>query len=40
VRFLDEGDLLLFSLLGDFFTPFFNTAIAISNRVKSPIRWR
>ncbi|MGB0918817.1 MAG: glycosyltransferase [Flavobacteriales bacterium] len=39
-RVLGEGDLLLFSLLGDFFTPFFNTAIAISNRVKSPIRWR
>ena len=39
-RVLGEDDLLLFSLLGDFFTPFFNTAIAISNRVKSPIRWR
>ena len=39
-RVLGEGDLLLFSLLGDFFTPFFNAAIAISNRVKSPIRWR
>lgn len=39
-RVLGEDDLLLFSLLGDLFTPFFNTAIAISNRVKSPIRWR
>jgi cellulose synthase/poly-beta-1,6-N-acetylglucosamine synthase-like glycosyltransferase len=40
VRLLDEGDLLLFSLLGDFFTPFFNVAVAVSNRIKSPIRWR
>ncbi len=39
-RLLDEDDLLLFSLIGDFFTPFFNTALAVSNRVKSPIRWR
>lgn len=39
-RLLDEGDLLLFSLIGDFFTPFFNTAVAVSNRIKSPIRWR
>jgi cellulose synthase/poly-beta-1,6-N-acetylglucosamine synthase-like glycosyltransferase len=40
VRILDELDLFLFSLLGDLFTPFFNTAVAISNRIKSPIRWR
>lgn len=40
LRKLDEHDLLLFSLLGDLFTPFFNTAVAISNRIKSPIRWR
>lgn len=40
VRKLDELDLFLFSLIGDLFTPFFNTAVAISNRVKSPIRWR
>ena len=40
VRLLDEGDLLLFSLVGDFFTPFFNIAVAVSNRIKSPIRWR
>lgn len=39
-RLLDERDLLLFSLLGDLFTPFFNTAVAISNRIKPPIRWR
>lgn len=39
-RLLDERDLLLFSLLGDLFTPFFNTAIAISNRINPPIRWR
>lgn len=39
-RLLDEGDLLLFSLIGDLFTPFFNAAIAVSNRIKSPIRWR
>ena len=40
LRNLEEDDLLLFSLLGDLFTPFFNTAVAISNRIKSPIRWR
>lgn len=40
VRILDELDLFLFSLVGDLFTPFFNTAVAISNRIKSPIRWR
>lgn len=40
LRKLNEHDLLLFSLLGDLFTPFFNTAVAISNRIKSPIRWR
>ena len=40
LRRLDEYDLLLFSLIGDLFTPFFNTAVAISNRIKSPIRWR
>ncbi len=40
VRNLGEHDLLLFSLIGDLFTPFFNTAVAISNRIKSPIRWR
>lgn len=40
LRVLDEHDLLLFSLLGDLFTPFFNTAVAISNRIKSPVRWR
>ncbi|MCF8275982.1 MAG: glycosyltransferase [Flavobacteriales bacterium] len=39
-RLLEEHDLLLFSLLGDLFTPFFNTAVAISNRIKPPIRWR
>jgi len=39
-RLLDERDLLLFSLLGDLFTPFFNTAVAISNRINPPIRWR
>jgi cellulose synthase/poly-beta-1,6-N-acetylglucosamine synthase-like glycosyltransferase len=39
-RLLDEHDLLLFSLLGDVFTPFFNTAVAISNRINPPIRWR
>ena len=37
---LGEHDLFLFSLIGDLFTPFFNTAVAISNRIKSPIRWR
>jgi hypothetical protein len=26
--------------LGDLFTPFFNTAVAISNRLKPPIKWR
>ena len=40
VRKLGEHDLFLFSLLGDLFTPFFNTVVAISNRIKSPIRWR
>lgn len=40
LRKLNEHDLLLFSLIGDLFTPFFNTAVAISNRIKSPIRWR
>ncbi|MBI1286948.1 MAG: glycosyltransferase [Flavobacteriales bacterium] len=39
-RILDARDLLLFSLLGDLFTPFFNTAVALSNRIKPPIRWR
>ena len=39
-RLLDERDLLLFSLLGDMFSPFFNTAVAISNRINPPIRWR
>jgi cellulose synthase/poly-beta-1,6-N-acetylglucosamine synthase-like glycosyltransferase len=39
-RKLGEHDLFLFSLIGDLFTPFFNTAVAISNRIKSPIRWR
>ena len=39
-RLLDERDLLLFSLLGDLFTPFFNTAVVISNRINPPIRWR
>ena len=39
-RTLEEHDLFLFSLLGDLFTPFFNTAVAISNRLKPPIKWR
>ncbi|MGK0384882.1 MAG: hypothetical protein ACJAVL_001630 [Bacteroidia bacterium] len=26
--------------MGDLFTPFFNTAVAISNRLKPPIKWR
>lgn len=39
-RLLDEDDLLLFSLLGDLFTPFFNTAAAISNRISPATRWR
>ena len=39
-RTLEEDDLFLFSLLGDLFTPFFNTAVAISNRLKPPIKWR
>ena len=39
-RLLDERDLLLFSLLGDLFSPFFNTTVAISNRINPPIRWR
>lgn len=39
-RTLEEDDLFLFSLLGDLFTPFFNTAVAISNRIKRPIKWR
>lgn len=40
LRNLDEDELFLFSLLGDVFTPFFNTAVAISNKIKSPVRWR
>lgn len=40
VRILEEHDLLLFSLLGDVFTPFFNLAVAVSNRIKPPVRWR
>jgi cellulose synthase/poly-beta-1,6-N-acetylglucosamine synthase-like glycosyltransferase len=39
-RILDEHDLLLFSLIGDLFSPFFNTVVAISNRINPPIRWR
>lgn len=39
-RLLEEDDLLLFSLLGDLFTPFFNTAAAISNRISPATRWR
>lgn len=39
-RLLNERDLLLFSLLGDLFTPLFNTAVAFSNRIKPPIKWR
>lgn len=39
-RLLDEHDLLLFSLIGDLFSPFFNIVVAISNRVNPPIRWR
>lgn len=39
-KLLDERDLLLFSLIGDLFSPFFNTAVAISNRINPPIRWR
>ncbi|MFM1874940.1 MAG: hypothetical protein RL266_677 [Bacteroidota bacterium] len=39
-RVLDEHDLLLFSLIGDLFSPFFNTVVAISNRINPPIRWR
>lgn len=39
-RLLNERDLLLFSLLGDLFSPFFNTTVAISNRINPPIRWR
>lgn len=39
-RLLEEDDLLLFSLLGDMFTPFFNTAAAISNRLSPATRWR
>ncbi|MDP6907948.1 MAG: glycosyltransferase [Flavobacteriales bacterium] len=40
LRALDEGDLLLFSLLGDLFSPFFNAVVAISNLIKPPVRWR
>lgn len=40
LRNLEEDELFLFSLLGDVFTPFFNTAVAISNKIKSPVRWR
>ncbi|TNF28665.1 MAG: glycosyltransferase [Bacteroidetes bacterium] len=39
-RILAARDLLLFSLIGDLFTPFFNTAAAISNSIKPPVRWR
>ena len=39
-RTLEEDDLFLFSLLGDLFSPFFNTAVAISNRINPPIKWR
>lgn len=40
LRNLEEGELFLFSLIGDVFTPFFNTTVAISNSIKSPVRWR
>lgn len=39
-RTLDEYDLLLFSLIGDVFSPFFNAAVAMANLIKPPIRWR
>lgn len=40
VRILNEPDLLLFSLVGDLFTPFFNTVVAVANRLNPPTRWR
>jgi len=39
-RLLDEHDLLLFSLIGDLFSPFFNIIVALSNRINPPVRWR
>jgi len=39
-RILDEHDLLLFSLLGDAFSPFFNATAAIANLIRPPNRWR
>jgi cellulose synthase/poly-beta-1,6-N-acetylglucosamine synthase-like glycosyltransferase len=39
-RVLNERDLLLFSLLGDVFSPFFNAFASISILIKRPIVWK